>query len=428
MMHRREFISDATWLAAGVALGAAGAGRVLAEEKKPMPRDGVAAGIPMPLQVVIDDVGWWSGEDGSDRQEPYRTGIDRRHVPADYRAIVDLGRALGIRPQAATVLCEWDTENLLRTLPESTWMGAEWDNSRWRGPWLEEAADIIRQNAPHLELTIHGLGHEHWTDGRFTRAEWADQNGRMRPREQVEAHLDAFEAILAQHGLGGLPRSFVPTAFRHGFGPTEGHTVSLAELLRRREVNYISTPFSSMANADAVQHGVFGLDAGVMTVDRGDDLMDWDVIGQVPNGTLTGPTCGLHWPNLLHPDPERNPEIVAGWVALLSSYDDSANTMLAPDSVSFQHQLAHNVCTRATLSGSSIDLDFRETDALPAPLGRREVTLKVRSASVLGFASDTVGVASSSSRRDGDALVYTLGLERRPGGAKARVQFAPAPG
>ena len=119
MIHRREFISDAARMAAGVALGAAGASRVRAEERMTMPPDGVAAVIPMPLQVVIDDVGWWSGEDGSERQEPYRTGIDRRHVPADYRAIVELGRALGIRPQAATVLCEWDKDNILRTLPRA---------------------------------------------------------------------------------------------------------------------------------------------------------------------------------------------------------------------------------------------------------------------------------------------------------------------
>ena len=427
MMHRREFISDATWLAAGVALGAAGAGRVLAEEKKPMPRDGVAAGIPMPLQVVIDDVGWWSGEDGSERQEPYRTGIDRRHVPADYRAIVELGRALGIRPQAATVLCEWDTENLLRALPESTWMGAEWDNSRWRGPWLEEAADVIRQNEAHYELTIHGLGHEHWTNGRYTRAEWADENGRMRPREQVEAHLDAFEAILAQHHLGGLPRSFVPTAFRHGFGRTEGRAVSMAELLAQRGVTYVNTPFGSMANADDVQRGVFGLDSGVMTVDRGDDLLDWDVIGQVPSGALTGPTCGLHWPNLLHPDPERNSEIVAGWVALLAPYDDRTDTMLAPDSLSFQHQLAHHVCTSTTVSGNSIELDFRETDSLPTPTGRGTLTLKVRGASALDFTSDAVGIATTASRRAGDEVLYTLRLERRPGLERARVRIAPTP-
>ena len=104
--------------------------------------------IPMPVQVVIDDVGWWSGEDGSKRQEPYRTGINRNHVPADYQAIADLGRKLGIRPQAAFILCEWDKENILRQVPTSTWMGDRWDNSKWVGPWLEEAAEIVKKEFP----------------------------------------------------------------------------------------------------------------------------------------------------------------------------------------------------------------------------------------------------------------------------------------
>jgi hypothetical protein len=416
----------ATKMVAGGAVGASIGRRSLAGETATTGRDGVTVLIPMPIQVVIDDVGWWSGEDGSERQEPFRTGIDRCHVPADYQAIVELGRSLGIRPQAAMVLCEWDTENVLRTLPESTWMGTAWDNRRWRGPWLEEAAAIIRENAAHIELTIHGLGHEHWESGRFTRAEWADEKGRMRPREQVEAHLDAFEAILAQHRLGALPRSFVPTAFRHGFGRTEGRSVSMAEILARRGVTYVNTPFSSMANADAVQHGVFGIDSGVMTVDRGDDLLDWNVIGEVPRGDLAGPTCGLHWPNLLHPDPERNPEIVAGWVALLAPYGGRAGTMLSPDSVSFQRQLAHHVRTRVAVSGETITLDFHETDALPAHLGAGPFTVKIRGSSEIEFSSDTVTVSAVSSRSDAAGVLHTLHLERRPALGQARLRFAPA--
>jgi hypothetical protein len=416
----------ATKMIAGGGLCASLGRRSVAEETATTMQDGVTALIPMPIQVVIDDVGWWSGEDGSQRQEPFRTGIRRRHVPADYRAIVELGRALDVRPQAAMVLCEWDTENMLRALPESTWMGRAWDNRRWLGPWLEEAAEIIRDNAAHMELTIHGLGHEHWEGGRFTRAEWADENGRMRPREQVEAHLDAFEAILSQHRLGSLPRSFVPTAFRHGFGRTEGRTVSMAEVLARRGVTYVNTPFSSMANADAVQHGVFGIDSEVMTVDRGDDLLDWNVIGDVPRGELAGPTCGLHWPNLLHLDPGRNPEIVAGWVALLAPYRDRPDTMLARDSVYFQRQLAHHVCTRVAVSGETIALDFRETDALSARLGAGPLTLKIRSAAGLDFSSDTVTIAAVSSRSDAAGILHTLHLERRPGPGQARLRLSPA--
>ncbi len=128
--------------------------------------DNLKVYIPMPIQVVIDDVGWWSGEDGSRKQEPYRTGINRNHVPADYMAIADLGRLLGIRPQAAFILCEWDKENILREVPTSTWMGDKWNNSRNIGPWLDEAAEIIRGNREHFELTVHGIGHEYWENGK----------------------------------------------------------------------------------------------------------------------------------------------------------------------------------------------------------------------------------------------------------------------
>ena len=156
------------------------------------------ASIPVPIQVVIDDVGWWSGKDGSLQQEPFRTGINRHHTLADYEAIIELGRTLGIRPQAAMVLCEWDRENILRELPESTWMGKKWDNSNWIGPWLDEAADLIQNNHDHFEFTVHGLGHEYWSSGKLARAEWSTEDGTMRPVNHVNKHLDYFEKIVEQ--------------------------------------------------------------------------------------------------------------------------------------------------------------------------------------------------------------------------------------
>ena len=45
--------------------------------------------IPLAIQFVIDDVGWWSGDDDSATQGPYRTGFVRQHHPADYQAIVN---------------------------------------------------------------------------------------------------------------------------------------------------------------------------------------------------------------------------------------------------------------------------------------------------------------------------------------------------
>jgi hypothetical protein len=106
--------------------------------------------IPLPIQVVIDDVGWWSGRDGHELGEPYRTGIGRDHVAADYQAIADLGKSLNIRPQAAMVLCEWDRENILRDVPSATWMGRAWDNRKWAHAPMAEAARIISDNQEYF--------------------------------------------------------------------------------------------------------------------------------------------------------------------------------------------------------------------------------------------------------------------------------------
>lgn len=312
--------------------------------------------IPMGIQVVIDDVGWWCGEDGSARGEPYRTGCARNHVVADYAAIVELGRRLGMRPQAAMILCEWDRTNLLRELPSSTWMGQRWDNSRWVGPWLEETAALLRDQAAHIELTLHGVGHEFWAGPGFTRAEWHDRDGRMRPEPEVRAHLDYFRRLLDQNGLGGFPVSFVPAAFLHRFGS------GLARILAGHRIRYISTPYRTMFRTRETEDRYFGIEDGLLTVDRGNDLTGWRVTGGEPSGDLDGPVCGMHWPNLLHADPARNSDVVDRWVRLLSPYDSRFDRMLAPDTASGFSQLVYHRWTSMAPGADEAVLDFRKVD------------------------------------------------------------------
>ena len=408
-VNRRNFIKKSIQGTAAVA-GGLSAGNLLASGIQKVSDKGVSVVIPMPVQVVIDDVGWWSGEDGSKWQEPYRTGINRNHVPADYQAIVELGKALGIRPQAAIILGEWDKQNILRKVPHSTWMGKKWDNSKWVGPWLEEASDIINNNKDNFEITMHGLGHEWWTDGKFTRAEWAANNGVMRPKEDIERHIDAFAEIMKQNSLGELPKSFVPTAFRHGFGVTPGNEVSIAELLAKRGFTYTNTPFEIMLNKENVKHGAFGVDSGIITVDRGNDLLNWDVIGGKPEGVIGGSTCGMHWPNLLHEDPERNSEIVENWVKLLAPYNDKPETMLARNSVFFQQQLAHHMSTKIDMNEGVINLNFTDTNQLGTIISNNELTVKVSSDRELTFSSDSINIVSVSSKKINNSILYTLNL------------------
>ncbi|MFZ1289891.1 MAG: hypothetical protein WAR79_07365 [Melioribacteraceae bacterium] len=330
---------------------------------------------------------------------------------------------MGARPQAATVLCEWDRQNILRNLPTSTWMREKWDNSKWVGPWLDEAADIIRSNKNNYELTMHGIGHEYWNDEKFSRAEWADSSGLMRPLDQVELHLDYYAELMEQNNLGQFPTSFVPTAFLHGFGPTGKHKTSIAEVIKRRGINYINTPFENMYNAEAVQFKNFGIDADVITVDRGNDLFDWNIIGKNPKGLLIGPTCGMHWPNLLHQDPERNSEIVNAWVKLLKPYNDHIETLLAPDSKKFRNQLIHHTCTKAHINGTYIDIDFSESDTLPEVKSINEIIIKVASKQNLTFNPDRIKISSTTMLMNADIRLYTLLLKRQSEYDTARIKI-----
>jgi len=279
------------------------------------------------------------------------------------------------------------------------------------GAWLDEAADIIRNNQNHFELTMHGIAHEYWQDENFTRAEWADRSGQMRPQDQVELHLDYFEKLLDQNQLGPFPTSFVPTAFLHGFGLTGAHKISMAGIIKKRGINYINTPFYSMYNAGAAQFGIFGIDYGVITVDRGKDLLHWDDFGKRPGGILTGPTCGLHWPNLLHPDPSRNSEIVDSWVKLLKPYNDKPETMLARNSSSFRNQLVHHVCTKVQNRGDQIDIDFLETNKLKDQLSNSKLTVKIESGRKLTFSSDDLKISDSITSHEKDIYLYNLEID-----------------
>ena len=414
-MKRRDFIKTTAKGAAVAGVGAIG-GSLLSSCINTKSSNSISASIPLPIQVVIDDVGWWSGKDETINQGPYRTGINRNHVAADYLAIINLGKALGIRPQAAFVACEWDRDNILKDVPHSTWMGKQWDNSKWVGSHLDEVADIINSNQEHFELSLHGLAHEWWDDGKVSRAEWAEEmTGIMREQDVVEKHLEAFGEILNQNNLGSLfPKTYIPTNFCHTFSVSEGRDISMAQILKNHGLTYINTDFHwRFHGIEKVQHGIFGVDSGVLTVDRGSDLLDWNTISTIPQGDIKGSTSGMHWANILHENPERNSEIVDGWVEVLKPYNEKQETMLAKDSMQFQKQIVHHVGTKVEQTNDTIKLDFSETNNMETIINNDKLVVKVSSEKELKFYSYNIEIVSNSSIQAGDTLLYTLNLKKK---------------
>ena len=337
--------------------------------------------LPRAVQLVVDDVGWREGWRTDAEGGPYRAGIERLLGPDDYRAIAEVGRRLGIRPTAAMILCEWDTGDVCASQPSCTAAGATWSNRHRLGPWLEESAAIFREQADHLELAMHGVGHEHWQDGRPTRAEWYSLTAGKWPWEDLLGHLRVFRAILDQHGLGPaagsrLPVDFVPCAFHCLLDDADPQ--STGALMAGAGVRYGSTPFSSLDRRSALLAADGAVDHGVLLIDRGNSGVPWYAVDGVPSevhGTpaagpaAAGSICGIHWPNLLAEDPANNDRAVGHWVDYLRRVDAVPGQYLAGNAREAFAQWG--ICTFGKLrcDGTTLHLDLSGV-----PAAAREAT------------------------------------------------------
>ena len=122
--------------------------------------------IPRPLQVVMDDVGWFNGKNDMEIGGPARTGLDRYHCLADYQAIEQFGALLGMKINCAFILGEWDLENELpRKIRHFSHFGDSWDNAKYRNPReMAEIAEFI-SSAEHIDVCLHGLYHGYYMPG-----------------------------------------------------------------------------------------------------------------------------------------------------------------------------------------------------------------------------------------------------------------------
>ena len=322
--------------------------------------------IPRPLQVVIDDVGWWDSVDSrADGNGPSRTACVRPHAVADYAALAQLGRESGSRPLIALVLGEWDTRGILRELPSSTWLGEKWSARSAVAEKCAAAAEILRGSGDCLELALHGICHQYWGNGRVPAdPEWygRDEQCTMHPRAELRRHLEYFARLFIQHQLGAFPTSFVPCNFRYAFGNGENE---LAGLLKPWGIDLISTPWSSMVQRRRPEGEHFGIDAGIPVIDRDGDEIRWFENDCDPGRcTFDGNTCGLHWPNLLNGDPEKSGENISRWAAALRAVNRRFDRMLARNSADHRAQVIYGELTDAEYTSTELRLNFRKYFAL----------------------------------------------------------------
>jgi len=322
--------------------------------------------IPHSFLLVVDDVGWWCGDDHRYKNGPSRSGIGRRHCIEDYKAIVEIGRSLNMRVKCGFVVGEWDRCNLLAKVRNSNKHGALWDNASRLDPQIDEVRDLINSSKDYMEIALHGVMHMFWTDeGIMKYAEFyqtCEETGKnkMTPPDIVREHLDAYFEILRQNGLTTDIKSFIPPCFRYVYSRDKDQ---LSAILSEYGIKYISTPFSSMEYTSPEKPEGACVENGIITVDRTNDLIPWDAVDAQTPDIIKKSYFGMHWPNFLNKDPEKNMETVARWIKYFEQYKNNFEILPARDNAIGSTQALYKRFTNLSFCDGRMVLDFSEVDA-----------------------------------------------------------------
>ena len=306
--------------------------------------------LPIALQIVTDDVGWFNGFDARCAEGPSRTALPRKHVAEDYAVIEAVGKEIGMKINCPFVIGEWDKKNRLRGMPHATNNEEGWDMaSQIDYAEAEKCLDIINK-AEYLELAFHGLMHGYWENGiSLEDAEFshpAHTNYKTKyashlcipvDNDYFESHVETFFKIYEDWGFKQKIRSFTsPSAVYKGVEENR----HLVATMKKYGMHYWANSWYAIRTAHEVIDGIIFLNKAY----AGDNYPHWAAYGIDPerlkdysfelNNGIDRPERGIygtHWPNLLYFDPERNMECVKPWGRFMKRQAEIFGLMLSKD-------------------------------------------------------------------------------------------------
>ena len=288
--------------------------------------------IPEPLQICMDDVGWHNGSDDRPNGGSARSAMPRRHCAEDYAAVEKLGEKLRMRINCGFVLGEWDPDNRLRGVPHATKYGSRWDNAAFLDRDETERCAALLRSSAWIDIAVHGLLHNHYRAGfPYSNTDYYYRdNGRLCMAEEAEirCRLDTFFSLLREYRIDLPVNSFIPPNFVYRWG-------EIARILADYGILYVSTPFGDddmeMQPGQPKPERV-GIDGSLIVTDRNFCRISWKETASDPgNLPVTGGIFGVHWPNLLHPDPARHGEVIDTWVSYFRRCADTFGIVLSRD-------------------------------------------------------------------------------------------------
>ncbi|MBU0476234.1 MAG: hypothetical protein KKF62_18965 [Bacteroidetes bacterium] len=309
--------------------------------------------FPRAFAIATDDLGWNNGGSLGDSGGPWRIGIRRKMDIRDYKPIVEVGKTLGVRFQTLFVLSEMDRENVCSKYPTTTMQGEKFDNSANVNDMQLEIMKYVKENAAFMEFGLHGVGHEHWIDGKRDRAEWYDIYGEKPWSEQDSRdHLQCFSEIMAQYGFSkengqSFPESYVPTAYGYYWNPDGAY--STGKIMHEYGVKYINTLFEEIEELNPPIKFGGGIDHGAIVINRYNYGNSWFELASLPKQTLDEYKTDFieaHWANWLASDDFLQNDLNKQWIEYFQNIQKSKYHYLAKNTEQLHSQWFYNRYTK----------------------------------------------------------------------------------
>ena len=334
--------------------------------------------IPVAAQIRLDDVAWHNGFDDRYCSRPSRTGLPRLHHALDYPVIHELGKAFGMQINCAIVLGEWDKDNILRGEKYLTWDPDGWDRASEMDMAYHEKAFEALEGSEYISYTVHGVLHGHYDNGlQVTEREFYTRKRdpvtgaytnelTWFPDSEFRRHLDFFFKLYDSWGFKKPVNSFSCGNGNIGSQFDEGN-IRYAGILKEYGIDIWPNGWVDMVDdTSAVIDGIVALSSKGKKIPWNAYDVDPDYLELFNDETARRTDFGIHWPNLLRWNPEKNMEYLPKWVNFFNRQAEVFGTILSKNNVFAASQAVYSRYATLSFVNNKCIIDLSDVDAQKA--------------------------------------------------------------
>lgn len=333
--------------------------------------------IPVALQIVVDDIGWFKGKNGLMESRPARTHMNRNHVAEDYAVLNEVGKKLDMKILCGLVLGEWDKDNILRGMKHATWDEENWDMASRIDYSLANACKEKIENSEYIDIAFHGLMHGYWENGENygnprefysydipldTKERRLDYPVKPVSAEYVDEHIDAWFKIYNSWGFTKKVESIISPASLY---KEKEVSVEYAKKAQKYGIKYWKNLWAEHTCLMEFFDKIVFLNMDDDLTSYADHDVDPDKLPDIPtfdgvNRPFAYAVMGCHWENFLRSDPKDNLEYVDRWVEFFKKQARYFGTMLSKDMAFAANQAIYHSLAKVDEQEDIITVDLSE--------------------------------------------------------------------